>query len=402
MWKFGKYRTSFKRRFGISFPYIQKGAKKLIWIHAVSMGETKAVLPLAKSLKEEFSDALFLISSVTETGHAEAKKSFSFFDFHVYLPFDFSWIIGPIIKRVKPDLIIISENDLWYHFLSEAKKNGAKIAVVNGKLSERSLKRFSVFSFFAKKLFSLIDLYCLQSDRYKERFLKLNIPEEKLVVTGNLKLDAKVKGLSLEELQNARQTLKIKEGGVAIVAGSTHPLEEELLIRSLLPLWSKFSNLKLLLVPRHPERFNAVASLLKTMQIPFCRFSEIEKAQGDEKVLLIDAMGVLLTCYQIGDIAIVGGSFVPKIGGHNILEPAQFGKPVLFGPFMHSQQDFVDLIHEFKAGLQINESQLTQILINLIEKKDQQEMMGKAGIALLNAMRGANERTLSCLKNRLL
>lgn len=402
MLRFGKYRKSFKKRLGLGFPKISKGDQKLIWIHAVSMGETKAVYPLAKKLREDLPNAIFLISSATETGYAEAKKTFTFANFHVFLPFDFSWIIKPILKRVRPDLVIISENDLWLQFLSAAKKNGAKIAIVNGKISERSLKRFLFFPFFTKRLFSQIDLFCMQSDRYKERLLKLRIPKEKIVVSGNLKLDADLKQHSVEELQTLKDRFKIDDDTPVIVAGSTHFGEESLIVKTFLMLLPKFPKAKLFLVPRHPERFNEVATLLKNFQIPYLRWSAFEEVSGKEKIILIDAMGVLLSCYQIADLTIVGGSFNSKVGGHNIVEPSWYSKPVIFGPHMHSQPDLVDLIHEFKAGLQVSEDTLLEAVTSLLESKAKASQIGLQGLNLVKAMRGSNQKTLETLKNHLL
>ena len=205
-----KYRNSLKQRFGIGFPEIDKGSKTLIWVHAVSMGETKAIAALAKKLKKRSENVILLFSTVTETGLAEGKKSIPEADYHVFLPFDFNWIIKPIVKRVKPDRVILCETDFWYNFLNASKDEGAHLSVVNGKISVNSLKRFLKFPSFSHKLFSLIDSYCVQSSHYKERFLQLGIPEEKITVTGNIKFDSSFPKLSKEELNNWKLKLGIQ------------------------------------------------------------------------------------------------------------------------------------------------------------------------------------------------
>lgn len=397
--KFGKYRSSLKQRFGIGFPLFDKSSKRLIWIHAVSMGETKAVAPLAKMIKEAHPNSILMISSITETGHNEAQKSMPFADYHVYLPFDFSWILRPIIKKLKPDFVILCETDFWYNFMSLSKENGAVIALVNGKLSEKSLKRFNSVPFFTKRLFSLIDHFCLQSERYKERLLNLGVPQEKIEVTGNIKLDGNCAHLSDQELKEWQDKLKISSKAKVIVAGSTHHPEEGILIDTVQSLWKKDPNLKLILVPRHPERFSAVAELLQSRKVPFVKYSEIGKASGRENVLLIDAMGMLRTCYQLASIAFVGGSLTSKVGGHNILEPSWYGKPVVFGPFMHTQLDLVDVIKEYDAGIQAPSEKLEETFLSLLESKETSQKIGKAGLTLVSAMQGATERTFKSLEN---
>lgn len=395
----GKYGNSFKKRLGKDFPHIDKNERPLVWIHAVSMGETQAIVSLAKTIKERHPKALLLISSITETGHAEAKKSIPYADYHVYLPFDISFLICPIIKQIKPDLVLLCENDLWLNFLKSCKANGATLAVINGKLSERSLSRLKRFPFFAKRLFAPIDMFCLQSNRYKERFLQAGVLPNKIEVTGNMKLDTHLSRLPTEEIISWKDKLKIEKETSLIVAGSTHAPEEKLLLEAFKQLWEKFPNLKLILVPRHPERFNEVASLLKSQNIPSVRYTQLDNVTGREKVILMDAMGLLRTCYQLADIAFVGGSLTTKVGGHNILEPSYYGKPVIFGPHMFKQVDLVEHIHEFKAGLQVPPQKLSETIKHLLESKETALAVGNAGLSLIASVEGATERTynkISC------
>jgi 3-deoxy-D-manno-octulosonic-acid transferase len=394
-----KYKHSLFRKFGNGFPIIEKGDRPLIWIHAVSVGETKVAASLVKRLKVENKNSLIVVSSVTETGHAEAQRAIPSADFHVYFPFDFSWVIKPIVKRVNPDLVILCESDFWYNFLSTAKGQGAKIALINGKISERSLKRFQATPFFSKRLFDQIDLFCIQNKHYMERFEALQLPvEKKRLITGNMKFDDACISLSADQLRDWREQLGVKSSDQIIVVGSSHDPEEKNLLKSLQELWKKFPDLKAILVPRHPERFNEVANLLQKQAIPFQRFTAINKQAG-AKVILMDTMGLLRKCYQLADIAIVGGSFTSKVGGHNILEPSWFGVPVLFGPFMHQQPELVELVQEYGSGQQVKFEECTPVIESLLKDQESRQKIGKAGLKMVGELHGATEKTFEAINS---
>lgn len=396
-----KYRQSLLRRFGSGFPVINKNGRPLIWIHAVSVGETKAVAPLAKLLKSSPKQPILVVSTITETGQAEAKRSIPEADFHIYLPFDFKLIINPIVKRVKPDMVILCETDFWYNFLKASKKAGAITAVVNGKISIRSQSRFNKVSFFTKSLFSKIDLFCIQSHHYKTRFLNLGVPFHKIAVTGNMKFDDKYPYLKSDELAQFKHQLGIKQDNQVLVMGSTHDPEESLLLQALKKVWQSFPNLKPIIVPRHPERFNEVATLLSNQNIPFYRYSSPSHNNEGAKVILIDAMGLLRKCYQIADIAVVAGSFTPKVGGHNILEPCWYGVPTIFGPNMYSQPEMLELVRQYNAGMQVPGEKLGETLEMLLKDSDQRKTLGDNGLKLVEDMKGATQKTYGILSNLL-
>ncbi|HSX12125.1 MAG TPA: glycosyltransferase N-terminal domain-containing protein, partial [Rhabdochlamydiaceae bacterium] len=227
--KKGKYRTSFAARFGFRLPEINADKKgPVIWMHAISVGESKAIAPLFSALAKKHPDATFFVSSTTETGHEEAKRCLKGADGYFFLPLDFSWIMKKTIQRLKPDLLILGEGDFWYQLLKESKKRGASCLLVNGKISERSASRFLKVPFFSKPLFRLLDALCVQSFRYAERFLSLGIEKQKISITGNLKLDASPKVLTIEEKKRWREQLHLAPEDRILVIGSTHPKEEEL------------------------------------------------------------------------------------------------------------------------------------------------------------------------------
>lgn len=395
-----KYRKNLLKRFGCGFPVIKKGKHRLIWIHAVSLGETKAIAALVKKLKTEIQDSLIIFSTTTETGYVEACRAISA-DYHVYLPFDYGWVIKPIIRRTAPDLVLLCESDFWFNFLSSAKKAGAYIALVNGKISTRSMLRFKKVPLFSNALFSCIDLFCVQSNHYKARFESLGIPLSKIVVTGNMKFDGDYNKLPKVQLNAWRKELGIQPADPVIVLGSSHHPEEALLLKIMHNIWEKYPSLKLMIVPRHPERFNEVAGILQKSNINFRRLSQKQQENGNASVILIDAMGLLRKCYQLATIAIVAGSYTSKVGGHNILEPSWYGIPVIFGPHMYSQPDLVELVKEYGAGLQVSSEQLPEVIISCLQNPEKCQQLGEAGLRLVSDIQGATNQTWKALETAL-
>ena len=374
-----KYRKSLLYRLGLKTPQIalKKRGDYRVWIHAVSLGETKAISPLLAEIK----DAEIYISTTTQTGQNEAKKLTSN---ALYLPIDFSWIMKKLVKKIDPDLFILVETDFWYNLLQQLKINETKIALVNGKLSTKSYHRFKYFNKFALALFSKIDLFCLQSDLDKERFLNLGISAEKLTVTGNLKFDAKT-------APSNRVDLNFPADKKLVTIALTHDNEEELILNEL----EKLEGYTFLLAPRHPERFQKINLLLRRMQIP-CR-SITEKTIPTERVILIDQMGVMEDCYEKSVAVIMGGSFIPYIGGHNIYEAARYGIPVFFGPYTHKQTSLIAALKKHNIG--------NQISINNLRKTLQEALQPAAAVQLPNLLKteveGSTERTMKLIKHYL-
>lgn len=394
---YSKYQALFKR-LGFGFPEIQKKEKRFtIWIHAVSLGETKAIISLAKKIKLQFPESILIISNTTETGHEEAKRALSFADYRVFFPLDFLFVMSPLLGKVKPDLVIVTENDFWWNFLRLSKLNGASICVVNGKLSERSEKRFNKFKFFSDKIFSEIDLFCVQNLEYKERFKQLDIDDKKIVITGNMKLEAEGSKLSIEERDKLKNQLGILPHQEVLVLGSTHFPEEELFLDSLVKIWVKFPSLKVLLAPRHPERFEEVALLLETREILFSRMSENHEFKKEALVVLVDVMGRLKECYQLATIAVVAGSYTEKIGGHNIMEPCEYGVPVIFGPYMYSQKELERHVLQAAAGLQVSRENLTEEIFKLLSDTRMCQQMGVNGEKLFSSMHGSSQCTMDAI-----
>ncbi|BBI17103.1 3-deoxy-D-manno-octulosonic acid transferase [Neochlamydia sp. S13] len=388
-----KYQQSLARRLGFNFPLITKGERRLVWIHAVSVGEAKAATSLVKTLRTQLHDPVIVISSVTEAGHAEAKRSIPQADYHIYLPVDLAFIIRPIMKRAAPDLVILVETDFWYNFLKAAKDLGSLIVVVNGKISERSFQRFLKIPYFTHKLFSFIDLFCLQSKHYYERFNALGVDPHKMQITGNLKFDDEYPRFTAEQHAAWKKRFQIEEINQIVVLGSSHDPEEKMILEQMKIVWEELPHVKLIIVPRHPERFNEVARLLEKEFISYVRFSQIDQPVNNAKVILIDAMGLLRKCYQLADLAIVAGSYTARVGGHNILEPSWYGVPVLYGPYMHSQPELVELMEDYKAGRQVDINHLSHEMIVLLKDSQLRQSIGANGVRMFKDIKGATQKT---------
>lgn len=385
-----KYRKSFLKRLGFGFPKIERGNRPLIWIHAVSLGETKAVAPLVKRLQQLPEKPLILLSTATETGHIEGKRNVASADYHVYLPLDFPFIINPIVKKVAPAMVVLVETDFWLNFQQTALKCGAQLILVNGKMSEKSYKRHLKFPRISKLLLGSFSSLCLQGPLYRERFIGLGLDESKVCVTGNMKLDASSATVDTTAL---KKQMGIHEDDLVITCGSTHDPEEKMTLLAFQHLLPQFPKLKLIIVPRHPERFDEVAYLIETLGIDYTRFSH-QNPSSEKRVVLLDTVGQLKSCYQISLLAFVGGSFKEKVGGHNILEPCFYGVPTLFGPFMHSQPDFLELVKNYQAGRQLTSDTLIATFEELLKNRHLIVEMGQNGLRLINDSQGAVERTM--------
>lgn len=399
LWQYmlkGKYRSSLRARLGITLPhFVAQPGDQVVWMHAVSMGEVRAMVSLFHQIQTLRPELTVVVSTTTETGLAEAKRSMPGARAHFILPLDFSWAMRRLIKQINPSCLILCESDFWLHLLTLSKALGARVSLVNGKVSETSCRRFAFFSCFTERLFSCFDLLCLQNEEHYKRFVSMGIPADKLRVTGNLKLEAPLKKMQEAERQRFCDKLGITSADLVLVIGSTHEPEEEGLLTALAPLWKLWPTLKILFVPRHPERFDVVATLFEKKSIPYHRFSNSTSAT--ENLILIDAMGQLSFCYQIAHLAIVAGSYTARVGGHNIFEPIQQGIPVFFGPYMHSQQELKDLILSSHAGKEVPLENLFSEVSSFFQSPSMQIEYREACKKLTDSIQGATQKTFSLI-----
>lgn len=387
----GKYKKSLPFKLGLKFPDFSKLKPYVVWIHAGSVGESKAAIAFAEIAKKSLPDASIVFSSTTETGLEEVRRSMPFIDLSFYLPFDLPKIMKRYIKTMQPKLLVLVESDLWPNLIHLAKKFGAKTLLVNGKLSEKSFKRHMLLKKLSLKLLNDIDMCCLQSDEYKERFLKIGVGKEKLNVCGNLKFDTPIKKSDEKELNKFKAKFGILPQHRIITIGSTHHGEEEILLDALEPLFRKDRNIKVILVPRHPERFLEVETLLESRHFHFVKYSTNKEVTGCEKILLIDAMGLLNKCYEISEVAIVAGSYV-KVGGHNLLEPIEFGVPVFFGPHIYGQKEMARLVSDAGIGARVEAPQLRNVIQSYLYTEKSNRLLREKCEQFLKSCKGTSQK----------
>jgi len=384
-----KYKNNIFYKIGLKmpdFPVKEKGEYR-IWIHAVSLGETRAVKSLIELIQKEMPNLSIFLSTTTETGQKEAETNLNRIKMNFYLPLDFSFLMKKMVKRIQPDLFILVETDFWLNLLKELKQNQTKIAVVNGKISTTSFKRFKIFKRFAKALFGLVDQFCLQSDSDKLRFLELGTPLKKIAVTGNIKFDS-------QKIVTNRKDLNFPTDKKIVTIALTHENEEELILRELEKLGDQ-NELVFFLAPRHPERFSKVGEYLRRNKISYRTIFEIGK--GNEKVVLVNQMGVMDECYANSRVAIMGGSFVNHVGGHNIYEAARHDIPVLYGPYMHKQESIVNSLKKHKIGKQICLENLSETLEDLLKSPPRKDLLETVKVEV----EGATKRSWNLVKELL-
>ena len=376
----GKRHPAFLQRMGFFLPKI--GPKK-IWIHAVSVGEIKAAFALYKEWKKQEPTGSFWITTTTFTGYEEARRLFLQEEIG-YLPFDFSWSVRRWVKEIAPRHFVLVETDFWIQLLKELKKKGVLIHLVSGKLSEKSYSRFSQFPNFSKRLFSLFDHLCVQNKEYKSRFLPFVDPK-RVAITGNLKQD--LEPVEVQKIWSTKVPM--------ITVSCTHPNEEALILDQI-----DLDRFFLVLAPRHPERFATVAHFLLERKIPFARWSTSNQDLSKVKLLLVDTMGVLPICYVHSRLVILGGSYVPHIGGHNVLEPSLYGVPLFFGPHTFGQKELVTQSISMGAGKCVLLEDLKQALEIFFENSIQEEQMKQGARRFASLNRGTAYRTLCFLEKR--
>ncbi len=362
----------------------------MIWIHAVSLGEMRASFPIYEALRARSPKTQFYFSSSTQTGFDAAQAMMK--DAEVFfLPLDFSWIMKNLVKKLNPDLVIFMEGDLWFNLLKALKKQKIPSIICSAKISEKSFHRFLWVKGFAKKLFSLPDKILVQQPLFVPYFEKLGTPKENLHVIGNIKESFIPAGSEKDQADILKERFFLDSKDFLIVLGSTHEGEEAQLAGALKPLLQEFPAIRLLFVPRHPERFAKVQDLLFSL---FDSVTVFSSPGHKSRVMLLDRTGMLCACFSLAKLAILGGSFVDGIGGHNILEPVMRETPVLFGPYMYDQKGFVEKALAMDVGEQVPISEMREKVAFLLKnskrllelKKNSLKLQKEAGLPLQKAL----------------
>ena len=397
--RYGKSRRGIRERFGLYSPeqlsLLQD--KKTIWIHAVSVGETRAAMPLIKQIRVQYPDFLILVTNVTETGHAIALEDKEI-DLCLFFPFDFSWAVHKALSLVAPELIVIVETEIWPNFTRQAHLLGIPLILVNGRISDRSFPRYRFFRFLLRPVLARFTSFCMQSQTDTERIAALGAPEGRVENTGNLKFDHDLVVVTAEQLKQKKNQYRLPEQVAILVAGSTHEKEEKQLVEVYQQIASQIDrDLLLVLIPRHPERKREVQSLLKEAGLNYRLRSSLQ--EGDSllapgEVLLVDTLGEVLDFYSVADLVFVGGSLVP-VGGHNLLEAALLSKPVLFGPHIHNFKEISAKLIRAGAGVKVeNQHELARQSIVMLNDPARCQAMGQAGSSLIAENAGTTERTM--------
>ncbi len=403
--RYGKTRRGIRERLGNyeqSFRQLSNG-RKVIWVHAVSVGETRAAIPLLKSVRERYPDAFLILSNVTETGR-EIAASVSVVDHYIFFPFDLRWVVRKALNLIQPSMIILVETEIWPNFVLEAKRQNIPLVLVNGRISDRSFPRYRMAGKLLEPILDSISVYCMQSEQDSRRIRHLGAAAGRVHVTGNVKFDMQPPQLDSTDLDTLKSEFKLPGSGRIWVAGSTHDGEEEQLVTVYLKLRKICPDLFLVLVPRHPERCRQVQEELTKLEISVTLRSTVATMDNNlqpGEVLIVDTLGEMLKLYAMADLVFVGGSLV-NVGGHNVLEACLLKKPVLFGSYMQNFKEIARLVRVAHAGLQVKDADdLYRQMRILIENPGEALRIGENGYHLLESNRGATQRTIEEIGRRI-
>jgi len=381
-----RYRTGLSERLGnIPDAVIDAMAgQRPIWFHAASVGEVIASQKLLEGIRERFPGRRLLVSTFTPTGNEAAKEKLKA-DGVIFLPLDFPWAVNRAVKKVNPSTLILMETELWPNLIRKAGSMGIPVVLVNGRISDTSYGKYWFISPLLKKVFESITLFLMQSEGDAGRVITLGAEQSKVTVTGNIKFDLKPADKDIGFMDNW--------GGPVLLAGSTHKGEDAPILDIYKGLRERYPALKLVLAPRHLDRVREVEGILKEKGLQFVRRSEVSE-KIELPILLLDTLGELATFYKYGTIVFIGGSLIP-VGGHNPLEPALYGKPVLFGPHMENFRDSARILEESGGGARVdNPEGLNNRIDRLLSDIDLRQTMGNNARQAVLKNQGATERTM--------
>lgn len=397
MSRHGKYHEGLAQRLGrVAGRLALQPNKPVIWVHAVSVGEVLAVSGLVSELRLRHPQHRVVISTTTDTGQHLAGKHFGK-DNVFYFPMDFGFAIRPYLRLLRPELIVVAETEFWPNFLRLAHASGAQIAVVNARISDRSLPRYRRWSFLLTRVLRAVDLFLAQTEEDAHRLREIGAPAERVQVSGNLKFD--VSPPPTPPIV-ASLSAALGDAGPVLVCGSTVEGEEPLLLRAFETILASHHRAAMILAPRHPERFPEVARLLESMGIRFWKRSLWNGEPLGGGVLLLDTIGELAALYSVADIAFVGGSLVPR-GGHNIIEPAQHGIPIVVGNHTENFRDIVGLFQSHDAVRVVGPAELALVFMELISNPTARADLGRRAAETLRSQTGATQRTTDALEGLL-
>jgi 3-deoxy-D-manno-octulosonic-acid transferase len=399
MMRHGKYRAGLRQRFGAVPPaLLDHGKQPTIWVHAVSVGEVIASSAVIRALQQKFPSHRVLISTTTSTGQKLAAQRFGV-DNVFYFPLDFSFAIRPYLDALRPELVVVAETEFWPNFLRLAKRSGARVAVINCRISDRSFPGYKRFRFWLPlllvKTLTSVDCFLAQTEEDRRRLMEIGAAESKITVAGNLKFDV-APPPSPAIVASLRESFALSEAGPVLVCGSTLEDEEGSLLSAFRNILVNHPRAVMILAPRHPERFAEVAELVEKLGFRMWRRSLWSGEPLAGCVFLVDSIGELAALYCLATVAFVGGSLVPR-GGHNILEPALCGVPIVTGNHYENFRDVVNYFASRNAVRIVGIAELPLVFMELIENSEERAALGRNALAALESQRGATDRTISAL-----
>jgi len=397
-----KYLGSLGQRFGYLPVSFNLDGDESIWVHAVSVGEVLAARPIIAELRKRYPSLKVFLSTTTLSGQQLARRNVADVDGVFYLPFDWTFTVRRTLRQVKPRLFVMVETEIWPNLLRECRRTGVKTALVNGRISHRSFPRYRLARPFFRRVLADIDRLCAQGEESARRLVELGADPSRITVTGSLKFESlhTVPPTPGRGPERVLRFFRLSPNRLVLVAGSTMKGEEEFVVRA----FNRFrstpagSNALLVLAPRHPERFAEAERLCRHEGLSTVRRSELPiDAEPRADAVVLDTIGELAQLYQVATAVFVGGSLVPS-GGHNILEPAVFGKPIVFGPHMENFGEIAEAFLANGAAVQVRgERELDDVVLSLMNDPVRRARLGAAARALVDANRGARDKTLNVL-----
>ncbi|HYE88187.1 MAG TPA: 3-deoxy-D-manno-octulosonic acid transferase [Vicinamibacterales bacterium] len=403
--RYKKYVGSLGQRLGYLPVSFNMDGDESIWVHAVSVGEVLTARPLISELRRRYPNLRLFLSTTTMAGQQLARRSVPDVDAVFYFPFDLGFVVSRTLALVRPKLFIMMETEIWPNLLRECRARGIKTAVVNGRISARSFPRYRMVRAMMRRVMDDIDQFLVQSEESARRFIDLGADPARVVVTGSMKFDSlELSSTALQARARDRvlRYFRFPSSRPVIVAGSTMRGEEAYVLRAFRRVRAGAPNTLLVLAPRNPERFAEAEALARAEGWKVARRSDLAvDSEPRVDVVILDSIGELATIYQIGTVVFVGGSLVAT-GGHNVLEPAVYGKPIVFGRHMDNFLEIAEAFVSNGAGVQLaSEQELDEAFVSLLGDPVRRARLGAAARALVEANRGANEKSLAVLSKLL-
>ena len=395
--RYKKYVGSLGQRLGYLPVSFNLDGEESIWIHAVSVGEVLTVRALVPDLRRSYPKLRIFLSTTTLAGQQVARRNVHDVDAVFYFPFDFAFIIRRTLRLVKPRLFVMMETEIWPNLLRQCKREGVATIMVNGRISSRSFGRYRLIRSLFRKVLADIDRFCMQSEESARRLIELGANPAHVSVTGSLKFDSMETPRAIDGRGQNRvlRYFRISSGRPVIIAGSTLDGEEEAVLQAFRRVKSSVANPLLVLAPRHPERFGEVAHLARNQAFVTIRRTDLPiDSEPRADVVVLDTIGELAHLYQVATAVFVGGSLVDA-GGHNVLEPAVFGKPIVFGPYMQNFKEIADAFIKHDAAIQVHTPrELEDALLALVTDPIRRARLGAAARAIVESNRGAKDKTM--------